>query len=75
MSRSSRARLTPDKLRRVQQFAHGGDHQHPEDRLAPHREPGAAPSLGWLIFGVAMTFLAAWALPDLLAWIHTWSAR
>ena len=78
MSRGLRARLTPDQLRRVQQFTRGGDFQRPADRLEPlttHRQPGAAPTLGWLVFGVAMTFLAAWALPDLIAWVHSWGAR
>lgn len=50
----------------------GADFFTAADRLAPHR--GAAPTLGWLVFGVAMTFLAAWALPDLIAWVHTWGA-
>lgn len=46
----------------------------PTDRLAPHRQPGAAPDLVWLLIGAIFVILGAFALPDLIAWAHTWSA-
>lgn len=51
------------------------DYVDPADRLRPHQQPGAAPTLGWLLIGVIFTVLFAWALPDLVVWIHSWSAR
>lgn len=49
------------------------DFLHAEDRLAPHR-PGAAPTLGWLIIGAIAVVVTAFAMPDLVAWVHTWGA-
>lgn len=72
MTRSYRDRLTPEELRRIQLYARHDDFQRPADRLAPHRQPGVAPALGWLVFGVVITGLAYWALPDLLAWVQSW---
>lgn len=78
MSRAMRERLTPAEIARIEQrarvqrFLAEGDDVTPAERLSPHH--GAAPSLGWLVFGIAMTFLVAFALPDLIAWIHSWSA-